>query len=330
LLLSLWATRNRPWTPGTGLAVSVSLAGLVASPFFLNYRELRIMELLTALVEQNSPVLDGFWSLEASLRQYLCWLNAFYWGGYLWLLPGALLLALNRATRRAAVTVGLGLAATLALLAWLLPPVYARYLAPFLPMALIPGFLWAARWRSTYVACLVFMLAVGPVQILGNMPPWSAALGKAGIAGLTYDHPWYHERLPRLDWRIPVVRDPMPTPSIFQRIPPGARIGLVLVQAEDTQMFYQSYLERHFRVVRLLPAPRLELGDLRYVVVVAPRAWSLQGDSRLVRVHGSGEATEPHPSFPSTMVHPRLYLRVLGPRACEAASSGPGRGGRPG
>ncbi len=308
LLVNLGISRGRPWTPGTGLATSVSLGGLLASPYLLYYREVRIGEMWVAQVEWNSPLLGGFWSFEACLRQYACWLNGFAWGGLLWLVAGTVMLALWRPTRTVALQVGLGTLGTLAVLSWIVPPVYARYLAPYLPMVTLLGFLWAARWKATSIACLVFMLVIGPLQVLGNMPPLEGALARSGLARLLSDHPWYHERSPIPDWGIPTVRDPMPVPSVLKQIPKGARVGLLLVHAENTQMFFERYLEHHFRVTRLLPAPRLDLQGLDWVVVIAPASWKPPPDPRLRRI----QEASPHPSFPKEMAFPRVYQRSGG------------------
>jgi hypothetical protein len=239
-------------------------------------------------------------------------LNGFYCGGYLWLVPGTLLLALWKPTRAVAAAVGLGFLGAGFIMADMVPPVYVRYLAPFLPMVLILGFLWAARWRASYVGCVVFLLLVGPLQILGNTPVVHAALERLHLSGVLYDHPWYYERYPRLVWGVPCVRDPMPRPSVLKRIPEGAKVGLVLVRAQDRQIFYWKYLGHHFQVVRLMPGPRLDLGDVRYVVVVAPGDWQLPPDERLQPVQGGVGYTVPHPSFPETMVFPRVYVRLSG------------------
>lgn len=308
LLICLGVGRSGPWTPGTGLAVSVSLGGLLASPYLLYYREVRIGEMWVAQVEWNSPLLGGFWSFEACLRQYVCWLNGMALGGLIWVAAGTLLLAAWKPTRAVAWQVGLGALGTLTILSWIVPPVYARYLAPYLPMFAILGFLWAARWRASYIACLVVMLGVGPLQVLGNMPPLEGALARAGLSGLLYDHPWYHSRAPLPDWRIPSVRDPMPVPSVLGQIPRGARVGLFLVDAQETAKFQERYLEHHFQVERLLPAPRVDLKNLEYVVVIAPASWTLPPDPRLRRL----QEASPHPSFPPGMAFPRVYRRIGG------------------
>ena len=312
LLVALWVSRGKPWTAGAGLAVSVSVAGLLASPYHLYYMEFRIQELLTALVEQNSPFFGGFWTVGGGLEQYACWLNGFYTGGYLWLVPGSVLLALWKPTRGLAATVGPGFLGALAILSYAVPPIYARYLAPLLPLALLLGFLWAARWRASYVACLAFMLAVGPLQVLGTMPPLQGALQELGVSTFLCDHPWHYERWPRLRWGIPSAWDPLPTPSVLEQVPRGARVGLVLVQAQDTQRFYLKYLGYRFRVVRLPVTPRLELGDAQYVVVVAPRSWELPGDPRLERLGTQGPDPSVHPFIPEAMVFPRVYARRPG------------------
>ncbi|MGI5842600.1 MAG: hypothetical protein ACOX9B_00245 [Candidatus Xenobium sp.] len=308
LLICLGVGRSGPWTPGTGLAVSVSLGGLLASPYLLYYREVRIGEMWVAQVEWNSPFLGGFWSFEACLRQYVCWLNGMTWGGLLWVVVGALLLAAWKPTRTVAWQVGLGALGTLAVLSWFVPPVYARYLAPYLPMFAILAFLWAARWKTSYIACLVFMLVAGPLQVLGNTPLLEGALARAGLSGFLYDHPWYHSRSPHLNWRIPSVRDPMPVPSVLNQIPRGAKVGLLLAHAQEVKIFQERYLQHHFRVDRLLPAPRLDLKDLEYVVVIAPASWELPPDPRLRLL----QEASPHPSFPPEMEFPRVYRRIDG------------------
>ncbi len=306
LLICLGISRGRPWTPGTGLAVSVSLGGLLASPYLLYYREVRIGEMWVAQVEWNSPLLGGFWSFGACLRQYVCWLNGMSWGGLVWLVAGTVLLAAWKPTRTVALQVGLGALGTLTILSWIVPPVYARYLAPYLPMFAILAFLWAARWKASYLACLVFMLTVGPLQVLGNMPPLEGALARSGLSGLVSDHPWYHSRAPLPDWGIPAVRDPMPVPSVLGQIPRGARIGLFLVHTEETARFQERHLELHFQVTRLLPGPHLDLKDLEYVVVIAPAGWTLPSDPRLRRL----QEASPHASFPPEMAFPRVYRRI--------------------
>jgi len=308
LLVCLGVSRGRPWTPGTGLAVSVSLGGLLASPYLLYYREVRIGEMWVAQVEWNSPLLGGFWSFESCLRQYVCWLNGMSWGGLVWLVAGTILLSAWKPTRAVALQVGLGALGTLATLSWILPPVYARYLAPYLPMFAILAFLWAARWKASYIACLVFMLSIGPLQVLGNMPPLEGVLARSGLSCLLFDHPWYHARDPLPDWRVPSVRDPMPVPSALRKIPTGAKVGLLLVYADGTSQFLERYLNLHFQVTRLLPTPRLDLKDLEYVVVIAPESWTLPSDPRLRPL----QEASPHPSFPSDMTFPRVYRRSSG------------------
>jgi hypothetical protein len=182
LLMALVLERRFGPSSGVGLLLVSSACGLVCSPWY--FANMDLWEPLIALQIRALPInlgtSDGFFGFFKAQDQPLWVTSSFYWGGLAWLAAGTLLLLTWRQKIR--VTLPLVAVCVSVLLAhYLLLPADVRYLSTTTPLLVILAFLWAARWRFSFVPCVAFMLGAGLLQVAGWQPSVQDLAGRAGI-----------------------------------------------------------------------------------------------------------------------------------------------------
>jgi len=159
LLATAWLqARKHGWRPVTGLAVAVATAGLVSAPFFLLVQGAQMQ-----IARENLAVRPG---IAALLWQPAQILHSFHWLGLVWMLVGVVVLARWHRFGLLGFRLAFSLFAGSLMMA-LMVPVNLKYLVVFLPLALVLGFIWAARWRASFVAVMLILLGSLWVQSFG-------------------------------------------------------------------------------------------------------------------------------------------------------------------
>ncbi len=229
LLGSAWLhARSQGWRPTTGLAVTVAVAGLLSAPYYLVSQHLH-MQLIW--VQMGGAGQSQTWSL-AAIWEFIQILHGFHWLGCLWLSLGVLLLAgwdrFGWSGWRLAFSLLGGLASLAALV-----PSDLKYLVLLLPMALVLGFLWAARWKSTFLAVTLALLGMLWVQSFGWLYLVDRQLPWLPVKLMTPDS-LSGERARGSRWwhYFPVAELPARDPLVWEQIPPGLRTSLVFHHKE--------------------------------------------------------------------------------------------------
>lgn len=174
--------RQAKTSSGFGLFTVASTCGLVCAGWYfskIDLWELRVNGLLEDSVTRS--LCSDFWHVFPQWSKcILSFLSSFYWGGWMWLLVGTILL-LNWSEKAYFVRFLLTACVLVVGPHILVPAIDFRYIAPLLPALLIVGFLWAARWRASFVACVIFMLLAGTLQVCGWVPSISGMASRLGL-----------------------------------------------------------------------------------------------------------------------------------------------------
>lgn len=110
----------------------------------------------------------------------------------------------------------------------MLLPSVPRYLAPILPLALVVGFLWAARWRSVFLVVMVAQLVLGALQL-----PWLVPVPGTGVfraPSLPEYNPASRDAI--LVWSLPEPTEEGATLDPLKRIEDGATVAVRRAEVE--------------------------------------------------------------------------------------------------
>ncbi len=255
----VWSVRlggREEGSSGRGLLLIAAICGLVCSPWYFSRMEL--WKFLIPEQYSHAPVVAGNLAenLAAgwnSFQDHLFVLNTFYWEGAAWLASGTVGLLSWRARFRPALDLVATSLTVLTLHLTLLPP-DPRYLAPMTPVLVTLAFLWAARWRATFLSCVVLMILAGLMQAAAWTPAAQAAASilRAQLVPVTSILPQSgppppSERPPLLALsRVPVAELPAKGPNLFKALPQGIRLGLIRegeFHHPDGLGFFVAYLK---------------------------------------------------------------------------------------
>lgn len=224
LLGTAWLqSRKQGWRPATGLAVTVAAAGLVSSPYFLLFQSAQI-ELIQDHLALTESIRPGVFSSIWKLVQIL---HTFHWLGWLWLSVGVLVLAHWRDFRSLGFRLAFSVFGCVVLLAWT-APLFLKYVVMILPFALVLGFLWAARWKASFVGVVLLLLGGLCVQTLGWLYLEESELPWLPVAILTPDS--LDDKMDQgICWfaDFPVAELPRGEPWLWDQIPRGLRLSLL-------------------------------------------------------------------------------------------------------
>lgn len=307
-LLGAWYTvRKKGCTPGLGLLVVASTCGLVCGPWYFAQGHLWAWFIDFQL--QFTPATSGRIDSLSLLNEHLVlvwWLiNTFYWQVHLLLILGPLALAVwGLRNSKAGFLLWTSLALVL-IQALLLPP-DPRYLASMAPALLILLFLWAARWRATFLACVLFMVLAGAMQLAGWFPPIERAATMLGLEMVPLPAIAGQSR-PRIPvimasedlarW-VPVAELPAEEPDPLKAIPAGSVVGIVHMPRLDDRpvpQFFEVWLADKAEVVILSGDAPPATSSLDYLIVISwwelteseANPWNWPTEPRLFRVEVS-------------------------------------------
>lgn len=268
---------------GVGLLTVASVAGAVCSAWY--FSRFQIWKTLIPIQTEFAPTLSQH--TGSSNIPLLVWAahlrvtETFYWGGILWLALGTILLRLwGREFPRVDLLLKLSLVTVLVQYLLLWPD--ARYQAPMLPVLVILAFLWAARWRTSFVVCVGFMLVLGVFQVAGWAPAVRQAAEVLGIRLVAFSQVLPDSSPPadpgsfRSSLRvITIAEPPSRTPPLFEVLSPGSRVGYLKVGMlpweEQEPLFFRAWMSLKQDVVFLDPEEPIPFADLDEVVAVSRR-----------------------------------------------------------
>jgi len=251
---------------GRGLLLVAAVCGLVSGPWYFSRMELWDFLFATqhALPAAGSVLRSPVLALDAA-RTGLTVLTTFYWGALPWLAVGTVaLLAWRARWPQAVFLVVAGLA--ILLIHLVVPLAEPRYFAPFTPVLVVLAFLWAARWRSTFVACVAFMLLAGSLQVTA----WNPLVQRAAAA-MHLQLTATSELAPRSPSapssrgrpllplrRVAVAELPFPDPDLLKALPRKARVGCLCFRSPgsaDRPEFLLGYLATRVTLLDLTSGP---------------------------------------------------------------------------
>jgi len=317
---------------GVGLLTVASVAGAVCSAWY--FSRFQIWKTLIPVQTEFAPTLSQH--TESSNVWILVWVahlrvtETFYWGGLLWLTLGTVLLRLwGRRAPRIAQLLNLCLVTVLAQYLLLWPD--ARYQTPMLPALVILAFLWAARWRPSFVACVGFMLVLGTVQVAGWNPGIRQAAERLNFRLVAFSEVLPDSSAPADPGSsgpglrvIPIAEPPSWTPPLFGVLSPGARVGYLKVDMapwdEQDPLFFRAWMSLKQEVVLLDPEAPIPLSELDDLVAVS---WS-----RLGPEFAADRGLEVEPlCIPVIFGGRTLYFHLFHLRTAGAGAAGEGLSG---
>lgn len=234
LLVSLLGTawmfaRKQGWRPVAGVAVAVAVTGLVSAPYYLLFQsvQMRLIQDHSFTTEPaRSAILSSIWQLAQTL-------HSFHWFGCLWLTAGFSFLACWRGFRHLGFRLLLSVAGGIVLMAYT-TPASLKYSFLLLPLLLVLGFVWAARWRMSFIGVSMFLLGMLWVQSMGwlyaddfripGMPVPTVALDSS--AG---ERDSRNLNLSKLQWWIglPMAEFPRGELWVWDHVPRGLRLSFL-------------------------------------------------------------------------------------------------------
>jgi len=300
--------RRHGWRPATGLAVVVAGAGLVSLPYYLMVEDIQYV-----LIPQHMATCVPLREVLGALPDLAWMLNTFHWLGLLWLVTGVLLLARWRTSGLSAfrLTCSLVVGSVFLLLH---AHVHLKFLVPVLPLALVPGFIWAARWKASSVGVAIFLIGVLWFQSFGWLAardrrfPWLPVpiVTPNDFFGEVDGGPWWY--------RFPVADLPAGGPGLLDLVPSGLRLSLLYLEQPIPQLgvteplesfggFYLECLAMGLALRGQLVDPGiLKAGD--HVLMVSSSPYRLPPGIRDGRLSLSGpdcfrnpDGLAPHPLF---------------------------------
>lgn len=311
---------------GVGLLTVASVAGAICSAWY--FSRFQIWKTLIPVQTEFAPTLSQH--TDSSNVWLLVWTahlrvtETFYWGGLLWLALGTILLRLwGRQAPRVDLLLKLSLVTVLAQYLLLWPD--ARYQAPMLPALVVLAFLWAARWRASFVACVGLMLVLGTAQVAGWTPAVRRAAEALGIRLVAFSQVLPDSSAPadpgssRPSLRvIPIAEPPSRTPPLFEVLSPGSRVGYLKVDMtpwdEQDPLFFRAWMSLEQDVVLLDPEAPIPFADLDEVVAVSWRRLAPEETAAL------GLEAEPL-CIPVLFGRRPLYFHLFPVRTSEEASA---------
>ncbi|MGI5844180.1 MAG: hypothetical protein ACOX9B_08395 [Candidatus Xenobium sp.] len=230
LLGTAWLhARRRGWCPVTGLAVVAATAGLMSAPYYLSVQSIQMQVIQEhRFLMSCYPWMSMFMAFVESAQT----LHTFHWLGLLWLTVGLLLLDRWHDFRPLARKSALWLLAGLVSMALNAPPVL-KYLVVLLPLGLVPGFIWAARWKTSFVLVTLFLLGGLWIQTLGWLDikdrrhPWlpiPILMLDTISDGVPRDFCWFYS--------FPMADAPRNRPWIWKKIQPRIRMCVLFLDQE--------------------------------------------------------------------------------------------------
>ncbi len=278
---------GRQGSSGRGLLLVAAVGGLVCAPWYFSRMDL--WSFLIPMQYSYAPVVSAEdtplpATADAIWMDGMFVVATFYWGGPAWLAVGTLAL-LSWKARFRQPSPGPQFSGDPGHPPGALDP-DPRYLASVTPVLVVLSFLWAARWRASFVACTLFMLLAGVLQTAA----WTTAAQTAAtflhLAPITEivrgsSPPPLAERPPLLDLgRVPAAQPPSSDPSLLEAVPDGASVGILWVGDSPSPgglTFIQRYLEARGPVVEVSRRPATWPDDLDYLLLASdepiPTGW---------------------------------------------------------
>jgi hypothetical protein len=285
LLMALVLERRFGPSSGVGLLLVSSACGLVCSPWY--FANMDLWEPLIALQSRAAPInhafqcrhfgeFNMFFEVFKAQVRALWVTSSFYWGGLAWLEAGTLLLLTWRQKIR--VTLPLVAVCVSVLLAhYLLLPADVRYFSTTTPLLVILAFLWAARWRFSFVPCVAFMLGAGILQVAGWQPSVQDLAGRAGIEVFplsreftgpldTFEPPGFLSDLTQ----VPVAEFPTFESDFLDEIPPESWTVVVWVDdPPDGSGFIDILLKERACSFRTRHGLQRSIPEIKYLLLCA-------------------------------------------------------------
>jgi len=292
LLLTVvaWRLGRGGWNSGAGLALAVGVAGLVCSAWYMSH--LNLMFNLVKIQWSSAPLSRELIWDGSFVSSNMVFLGTFYSLGLPLMLLALILPGNWRRWGPGYPVIVSGFMGSVALCSILLSPNW-RYLAPLLPPMTVAAFLWAARWKWTFIGCLAFQLLVGAMELPWSPPstPW--------LPVRTEFQPIPHQPVtePPFDlmiWRPVALPDAKEPSDPFRVLPPGARVSVKTLgmahfgpQGHQQTMrflaFFESYLWRRNPISRWSEEKPQNLDEVDYVLTLSHDP-EVMGNPRLVLV----------------------------------------------
>jgi len=212
--------RKRGWRPVTGLAVTVAAAGLVSAPYYVGFQSSHLEYFQTRMQEVRP-------SLVGAIADYTRTLHTFHWFGLLWLAVGVLVLVRWQRFGSLGFHLAFSVLGGLLLMA-ASGPVGLKYLVTLLPLALVLGFVWAARWTASFIGVALFLVGTLFVQTVGWLDVRNHHFRWVPVPIVTPDE--LPGKMVSAHWfyNFPVASLLGEDPWIWDQIPPGLRLSLLL------------------------------------------------------------------------------------------------------
>ncbi len=220
LLGTAWLhSRKQGWRPVTGLAVTVATAGLVGGPYYLYFQASHLLYVPNRQLEVR-PEFVG------AIADYIRTLHTFHWMGLLWLAAGVVVLARWRRFGSLGFRLVFSVLTGLLLMA-ATGPVGLKYLVTLLPLAVVLGFIWAARWKTSFAGVTLFLVASLWVQTLGWLDLQDRQIPWLPVPMVTPDA--LPEEMVNGHWfyYFPVAEIPGEDSWLWDQIPRGLRTSLI-------------------------------------------------------------------------------------------------------
>jgi hypothetical protein len=230
LLGTAWMfARKQGWLPAAGLAVTVAVAGLVSAPYYLLFQwvQMRLIEYHSYTTECANPDLfSPLWGLIQNI-------HTFHWLGLLWLAAGFLFLPCWRGFRKSEFRLFLSVAGGTLLIAYT-TPTSLKYSFLLLPLLLVLGFLWAARWKISFIGVSLFLLGTFCIQSTGWLHLDNYRIPRMPVPTIILDS-FDHEKNPenpslsKDQWwfGFPIAELPSGEIWVWDHIPRGLRLSFL-------------------------------------------------------------------------------------------------------
>jgi len=302
------------WRPATGLAVTVAVTGMVGGPYFLFLQEVQLQGIRELQTLPYDPVLLIAWRSIQTI-------HAFHWLGLLWLLVGALAMVGWRGFGSLGLRLAFSVPASMAAISlggsWSL-----KYQVLVLPLALVLGFLWAARWKRSFVPVMLLLLGGLWIQTFGWLHVEKQQIPWLPVSLLTPDFMQDHTRPVPRDWwySFPVAELLGEEPWQIDQIPAEGRICLVFLDQDALPTFPDPAMPQPRRFKQwdmeclamflgvrgqLIEPSRLKVGDQVLIASVFPYCTPPEPQA------GSAGLSAPdHFRLGSHLVADYLYLKL--------------------
>ncbi len=283
---------------GRGLLLVAALCGFLCSPWY--FSQMDLWKYLIPEQYSHAPVVASLPTGWSYLQDHLFVLSTFYWEGAAWMALGTVGLLSWRARFRPALFLVATSLTILTLHVTLLPP-DPRYLAPVTPVLVTLAFLWAARWRTTFLFCVALMVLAGLLQTSAWTPAAQAAASilRVQLVPVTTILPQSgppppSERSPLLEpSRVPVAELPSRGPSLLKAVPKGIRLGFILdgFSSRESISFFLAYIEDQNEIHEFQNRPAGKDANLDALLVISSKP-GVRRDQDLLKRWGAPEEFE--------------------------------------